>query len=98
MPLLALDQLARIEAGPIDAGPVRAAALGWGPLNLFGCDRERPFARVDHMGLLWFVNGGRIVELHRDRAIIETEPGAHQSYRRRPVPAGRVALAWELAP
>ena len=24
----------------------RAAAFGWGPLDLFGCDRERPFARV----------------------------------------------------
>jgi hypothetical protein len=35
----------------------RVAALGWGPLDLFGCDRERPFARIDHAGLLWLVNG-----------------------------------------
>src|SRR5262249_41156578 len=39
---------------------LRAAALGWGPLDLFGCDRERPFVRVDHQGLLWLVKGGRI--------------------------------------
>ena len=49
------------------------------------------------MGLLWLVNGGKIIELHRDRAIIETERGARQSYRRRPVEVGRVVLAWELA-
>jgi hypothetical protein len=57
----------------LDAGwAARAAALGWGPLDLFGADRERPFARLDHLGLLWLVNGGTIVELHRARAIIET--------------------------
>jgi hypothetical protein len=75
----------------------RAATLGWGPLDLFGCDRQRPFARVYHMGLLWLVNGRKIIELHRDRAIIETERGARQSYRRRPVDLSRVVLAWKLA-
>jgi hypothetical protein len=80
----------------LDGGwAVRAAALGWGPLDLFGCDRERPFARVDHLGLLWLLNGGTVVELHRDRAILETERGVRQCYRRRPVEVGRVVLAWE---
>ena len=83
----------------LDAGwAARAAAFGWGPLDLFGCDRERPFARVDRLGLLWLVNGGIIVELHRDRAIMETEHGTRQSYGRRPVEVGRIVLAWELAP
>ena len=77
----------------LDGGwAARAAALGWGPLDLFGCDRERPFARVDHLGLLWLVNGGTVVELHRDRAILETERGVRQCYRRRPVEVGRVVL------
>jgi hypothetical protein len=75
----------------------RAAGFGWGPLDLFGCDRERPFARVDHLGLLWLVNGGTIIELHRDRALIERRAGAPQTYRRRPVDIGRIVLAWELA-
>jgi hypothetical protein len=74
----------------------RAAELGWGPLDLFGCDRERPFARVDQLGLLWLLNGGIVVELHRDRAILQTEKGAAQTYRRRPVEVGRVVLAWEV--
>jgi len=80
----------------LDAGwAERAAAFVWGPLDLFGCDRERPFAHVDHLALLWLLNGGSIVELHRDRAVIETAGGARQTYRRRPVEVGRVVLAWE---
>jgi len=74
----------------------KAAALGWGPLDLFGCNRERPFARIDHMGLLWLLNGRAIIEMHRDNAVIETLGGGHQTYRRRPVEVGRVVLAWEL--
>jgi hypothetical protein len=76
----------------------RANTLGWGPLDLFGCDRIRPFARVDRMGLLWLMNGGTVIEVHRDQAIIETRTGARQTYRRRPVDLGQVALVWELAP
>ena len=75
----------------------RAAELGWGPLDLFGCDRKRPFARVDQLGLLWLLKGGIIVELHHHRAILQTERGATQTYRRRPVEVGRVVLAWELS-
>ena len=83
----------------LDGGwAARAIAFGWGPLDLFGCDRERPFACVDHLGLLWLVNGGTVVELHRDRAILEIERGARQCYRRRPIEVGRVVLAWEFAP
>jgi hypothetical protein len=74
----------------------RAAVLGWGPLDLFGCDRERPFARIDHLGLIWLLNGGTVVELRRDLAMLKTEGGARQCYRRRPVEVGRVVLAWEL--
>jgi hypothetical protein len=82
----------------LDGGwATRAAVLGWGPLDLFGCDRERPFARVDHLGLLWLLNGGAVVELHRDQAILEAECGARQRYWRRPVEVGRVVLAWELS-
>jgi hypothetical protein len=89
-----IDDCARfLDGGWAD----RAASFGWGPLDLFGCDRERPFARVDHLGLLWLLKGGTIVELHRDRAIIETEQGARQTYRRRPIEVGCVVLAWELA-
>ena len=38
-----------------------AEASGWGPLDLFGCDRERPLARYDHMGLLWVLQGRKLL-------------------------------------
>jgi hypothetical protein len=76
----------------------RASQFGWGPLDLFGCDCKRPFARVDNMGLIWFCNGGSIVELYRHHAVIQARmDGARLSFRRRPVDIGRVVLAWELA-
>jgi hypothetical protein len=83
----------------LDAGWVKkAVALGWGPLDLFGCDRERPFARIDHAGLLWLLNGDRLVELGRHRAVIERSTGSRQVFRRRPLAVGEVVLAWELLP
>jgi hypothetical protein len=69
----------------------KAAKFGWGPLQLFGCDRKRPYY-VPHRGLLWEVNGGTVVELRRDRAIIEIKGGARRSHSR----VGRIVLAWEL--
>ena len=75
----------------------RAATLGWGPLQLFGCDRKRPYC-VPCRGLLWEVNGGTVVALHRDRAIIEVKgSGERQIYKRQPLELGRVVLAWEFA-
>jgi hypothetical protein len=72
-----------------------AAALGWAPDGLFGCDRARPFARVDSAGLLLLLNGDRLVALTENTATIETRTGARQTYRRKPNEPGRV-LAWEL--
>lgn len=81
----------------LDAGwAEKVAALGWGPLDLFGCDRERPFARIGHAGLLWLLNGDKLVELTRHTAVIERRTGARQTFRRRPVAVGEIVLAWEL--
>jgi hypothetical protein len=75
----------------------KAAALGWGPFDLFGCDRDRPFARTDRCGLLWLLKGDRLIALTAETAVIETAAGVRQTYRRRPgVPGG--VLPWELAP
>lgn len=72
-----------------------AAALGWGPLDLFGCDHDRPFARIDQAGLLWLLNGDKLVALSENTAMIETRTGARQTYRRKPRGEHDV-LAWEL--
>jgi len=74
-----------------------AAALGWRPYDLFGADRDRPFA-LDQCGLLWLLNGDRLVMLSQNMATtVETRTGARQTWRRKPREPGRV-LAWELAP
>ncbi len=73
----------------------RSVVLGWRPLNLFGCDRVNPFARIDRMGLLWLLNGQKILVLAADSAAIVTASGGSLMFRRCPNESGRV-LAWEL--
>ncbi len=70
-------------------------ALSWGPLDLFGCDRSKPFARIDRAGLLWLLNGQKLLFLTADAAAIATASGGSLTYRRKPDEPGRV-LAWEL--
>ena len=79
-----------------DGWPARAIALGWKPLDLFGADRVKPFARVDQAGLLWLLNGRKLVALTATTATIETQTGARQTYRRCAGPADR-ALPRQLA-
>jgi hypothetical protein len=73
-----------------------AAALGWGSFDLFGCDRDRPFARIDQAGLLWLLNGDRLIELTESTATIETTTGRRQTWRRKPAVDTWRALAWEF--
>jgi hypothetical protein len=72
-----------------------AVKLGWGAYDLFGCDRDRPYARIDHMGLLWLLNGRKLVALTETTATIETPTGATQRFWRKPAEP-RQCLAWEL--
>jgi hypothetical protein len=60
---------------------------------LFGCDRDRPFARIDRAGLVWLLNGDRLIALTADSATIETRTGARHTYRRKPSDPARV-LPW----
>jgi len=88
-----VDDVGHFLDGPFCAV---AAALGWGPADLFGCHRDKPFARIDQAGLLWLLNGDRLVALSENTATIETRAGARQTSRRKPGEPGRV-LAWEPA-
>jgi hypothetical protein len=87
-----IDDVGRVLDSPFSAV---AAALGWGPYDLFGSDRDRPFARIDRAGLLWLLNGDKLLMLAQDAATIDTRTGARQTYRCKPSDPGRV-LAWEL--
>jgi hypothetical protein len=79
----------------LDGGwAARAAALGWGPLDLFGCDRDRPFARIDHMGLLWLLNGRKLVALTADTATMQSDGGFRLTFHSKPKEPNRVLL-WD---
>jgi len=79
-------------------GAERAATLGWDDLALFAA-RTRPLDHQGSAGLLWHVNGGRIVELHRDWAVIERaeDRSRRLHHRRRPDPR-TVTLPWTWLP
>jgi hypothetical protein len=74
-----------------------AAALAWTPHHLFGCDRDRPFARIDQAGLLWLLNGERLIALSENTATIATKTGTRQTYRCKRSGPGQV-LPWEQNP
>ena len=61
----------------------QARALGWTDADLFGCDDERPFARIDCLGLIWLLNGDRLLALTADAAVIETKGGSRLTFRKR---------------
>jgi hypothetical protein len=75
----------------------QAAALGWGPHDLFGCDGDRPLARIDRAGLLWLLKGDKLVALTADTATIEARTGTRLTYRRKPDGEPGRVLAWELS-
>jgi hypothetical protein len=74
----------------------KATALGLEAFDIFGCDRDRPFARIDQQGLCWLIAGNRLVDLSAKTGVIETWTGARETWLRKPSEPGRV-LAWELA-
>jgi hypothetical protein len=73
----------------------RAAELGWDVMVLFGCAPKRPLDYSGSAGLLWAINGGRLLELHRDWAVIELAAnGSRRVFELRRVDAGNVTLPW----
>jgi hypothetical protein len=61
----------------------------------FGCHRNYPLMHLGSAGLLWAINGGKLVELHRDWAVIELPVNRQRTFNRRDVAAGKVALPWD---
>jgi hypothetical protein len=77
--------------------PASAETLGWGPLDLFGCNRDKPFARTSQAGLLWLLVGRKLLALTADTAAIATPSGGKLTFYRRQLETGGV-LVWELEP
>lgn len=61
----------------------QAEALGWSAGELFGLDPVAPLSRYDIMGLVWMLDGQRVVALTADAAIIKTESGSFLKFYRR---------------
>jgi len=73
----------------------RAAKLGWDARALFGCRRNRPLDHLGSAGLLWAVNGGRLLELRRDWAVVELAAnGSQRVFDRRRLDLANVTLPW----
>jgi hypothetical protein len=72
----------------------KAAALGWSARDLFGlaavpgtpAPNYRRLSRYDQTGLIWLIQGRRVVALTEDTAVIENVTGT-VSYRRHNKPA-----------
>jgi hypothetical protein len=88
-----IDDVGRFLDSPFCAV---ASALGWTAYDVFGCDRDRPFAQIDQEGLLWLLNGDRLIALSENTATVERRTGARQIFRRQPLAVGDAVLAWEL--
>ena len=79
--------------------PERAYRLGWDTVALFGCAPKRPLDYSGCAGLLWAINGGRLIELHRDWAVIEIPVQARQrTFHRRNVDPAKITLPWLKQP
>jgi hypothetical protein len=73
----------------------RAAGLGWDAMALFGCAPKRPLDYLGSAGLLWAINGGRLLELHRDWAVIDVPVhGSQRTFYRRNVDPAKMTLPW----
>jgi hypothetical protein len=83
----------------LDDWAAQAAALDWPTWELFGCHRRAPWGRIQGMGFVLLLRGDAIAALTATEAVIRTQTGARQTYRRRlrdPLHRAERCLAWEL--
>jgi len=74
----------------------RAHALGWTGYDLFGVHPEKPWVRLDCMGLVPLLNGGSVTVLSNTEAVIEKPNGTRLTFRRRAMVSDEVYLLWNL--
>jgi hypothetical protein len=75
--------------------PIRARALGWDTVSLFGCCSTRPLDHLGRAGLLWNLSGGKLTQLYKDSATISAPDGLQRTFHRRRF-AADVTLPWRL--
>lgn len=74
-----------------------AAALGWGPLDVFGVVLSVDGRQIGRrVGLAFLIGGGVVERITADRATVRAPSGSTLTYLRHgPMPPGAVAL-WEV--
>jgi hypothetical protein len=63
----------------------KAKALGWTTLDLFGCDAQAPWARIDRLGLIWLLSGRKLIALASDTATLQARSGSRLTFSRNPI-------------
>jgi hypothetical protein len=82
---------------PLEGLAERALRKGWDTPALFGCHPSQPLSHLGIAGLLWVVNGGRIVELHRGWAVVEDPVTAtRRNFDERRPHQTNLTLPWRL--
>jgi hypothetical protein len=77
----------------------RAAQLGWHTIRLFGCKPSYPLSYLGQAGLLWHVNGGKIIEIHRTWAVIDGPVNrSPRTFYRRNIAPEQITLPWMGSP
>src|SRR5438477_10504152 len=80
----------------LDRWASEAITCGWSDLDVFGCDRDRPDARFDCMGLAMLLDRVEVAGIDPEGAdLIATAGGATLRFRRRPLPQHTISL-WDL--
>jgi hypothetical protein len=80
----------------IDRWAVKAAALGWRTLDVFGVHDLKPAERHDAAGLVWTIQGREIVAIAENSARLRAKTGAVLTYARRDPPDPEAVAVWEL--
>src|SRR5947199_319748 len=91
---LAADR--RAAGSFLDRWASAAITCGWSDLDVFGCDRDRPDARFDCMGLVMLLDRVEVAGIDPIGAdLIARAGGAKLRFRRRALPRHTVSL-WDL--
>jgi hypothetical protein len=80
---------------PAEGQAERAFQMDWSTFDLFGCRASQPLAHLGVAGLLWAVNGGRVIEVHNGWAVIEqANNGSRRNFDQRRSRQASLTLPW----
>jgi hypothetical protein len=80
---------------PAQGRAERAFQMDWFTFDLFGCHPTQPLAHLGAAGLLWAVNGGRVIEVHRGWGVIEqANNGSRRNFDQRRSRQASLTLPW----